>query len=189
MTNPTYRVAQPGDIFLLLVPSAAELDRLRQWQAVLQQRYGGRLVEFPHITCQRFTPPEGQFSEQCIASLQDDLKSQSQFMIYTDGLIQFYAPYWGTQVLRWRVQENDDYAKFRDKLDATLSKTRCPSHFDRLRHATCTALDLEQAVNLEPNPGDGPFPAPLFKARELLVSKLVDENRFEFLDTICLPET
>jgi hypothetical protein len=188
MSKPGHLVAQPGDIFLLLVPSNNEKQRLRQRQADLQARYGGEPVAFPHITCQRFTPPEGQFPEACIASLKGELKAQPQFTIFTDKLIQFHAPYWGTQVLRWRVQESEEYAGFRELLDAALSKLKCSSHFKRQRHATCTALDLEDVVDLESNPAEGAFPAPLFIAREMLVSKLVDGNQFQILDNIYLPD-
>ena len=43
MTSPNHRIAQPGDIFILLVPPAQELHLLRQWQTELRARFGGRL--------------------------------------------------------------------------------------------------------------------------------------------------
>jgi hypothetical protein len=186
MTNSKARVAKPGDIFLLLVPTAQELHHLRQQQTMLQARYGGQMVPLLHITCQRFTPQEEAFEASCIDIFKMELQNIQPFTIYTDKLIQFFAPYWQTQVLRWRVQETEVYASFRDKLDMTLTKTNCRSQFDRFRFASCTALNLENPIVLEENTPGFSFPAPLFTAKELLVSKLEDENHFEILSTITL---
>jgi hypothetical protein len=118
--------------------------------------------------------------------LKGELQSIPAFPVFTDRVIQFFAPYWGTHVLRWRIQETYAYAKFRDTLDLTLTKIDCPSHFDRLRHASCTALNLEEKVALEVNPTGRTFPTLLFTARELLVSQLVGDNDFKIIETISL---
>jgi hypothetical protein len=186
MAHPQTRVAKPGDIFLLLVPTAQELHHLRQQQTMLQARYGGQMVPLLHITCQRFTAQEEALEASCIDIFKKELSDIQPFTIYTDMLIQFFAPYWQKQVLRWRVQETDEYASFRDRLDVTLKKTNCCSQFDRYRFATCTALNLENPIELEENPPGFSFPAILFTAKELLVSKLEDENQFEILSTITL---
>jgi len=188
MTNPNIRVAHPGDIFMLLVPTAQELHQLRQWQTALQARYGGSVVDHIHITCQRFTPQDHKLAVECIEKLQTDLKSTPVFQLYTDELVQFFAPYWGIQVLRWQVQETTAYGKFRDQLDMTLSQINCPSHFNRMLHATCTAINLPSAGSIESNPLPWQFPAPLFKARELLISQLVSGEQFTILETIILPD-
>ncbi len=186
MTSSNRRIAQPGDIFLLLVPSAQELHLLRQWQAELQDRYGGWIVDHVHVTSQRFTPRQDQHAEPCIDPLIEELQKLKTFPIFTDMLIQFYSPFGGTHVLRWRVKETDYYAEFRDKLDNILLKINCPSHFDRLRHATCTALNLEHKVELTAKTPGRIFPAHLFNAREILISQLTDKNNFNILETIIL---
>jgi len=181
-----HRVAQPGDIFILLVPSAQELHLLRQWQEELQTRYGGKPVSHIHITSQRFTPLQQDLEKTCIDKLNEDLQNLHSFPVFTDMLTQFYAPYWDTKVLRWRIQETNAYAAFRDILDNILLNINCPSHFDRQRYATCTALNMDHEVDLESNPPGRLFPALLFTARKLLISQLVDKNDFEIIETINL---
>jgi hypothetical protein len=186
MAVVNHRIAQPGDIFILLGPSAQELHLLRQWQADLQTRYGGKLVNHIHITSQRFTPQQRLLEESCVELLKNELQNLQSFPIFTDKLIQFYARYWDTLVLRWRVQETDTYTKFRDVLDQTLEIVQCPSHFDRQRHASCGALNLDVRSDLENNPPVRNYPAYLFTARELLISKLIGDNEFEIIETIGL---
>ena len=180
------RVAKPGDVFILLVPSAQELHLLHQWQLELQARYGGQIVNHIHITSQRFTPRLGVLERSCIQYLKEVLESIPSFPIITDMVIQFFAYYWDTHVLRWRVQETDAYTKFRDVLDMTLTKIDCPPHFDRLRYTSCTALNLNGEVDQEPHPPTRTLPADLFTARDLLISQLVGSNEFKIIETITL---
>ena len=184
MNNSDHRIARPGDIFLLLVPPARELHRIKAWQANLQSRFGGRILPDPHITCQRFTPAQGLSTADCLRNLAGELGSIRPFPIYTDRLIQFHAAYWQTQVLRWRIQETDEYAEFRDRLDITLQRIQCPSHFNRLRHATCTAIELDQPTDLPQKIATAGLPAILFTARTLLVSELLESFEFDILQTL-----
>jgi len=147
MINNNQRKAQPGDLFILLVPSAQELHHLRRWQSELQAQYGGQKVDFLHITCQRFTPHNGQSEESCIKSLKNYLNDSQSFTIFTDKIIHFYAPYWEKMVLRWRVQDTGEFKLFRSRLAAVLSKNNCHSHFNRIRYASCTILNLDEMID------------------------------------------
>jgi len=147
MINNNQRKAQPGDFFILLVPSAQELHHLRRWQSELQAQYGGQKVDFLHITCQRFTPHNGQSEESCIKSL---------------------------------------FKLFRSRLAAVLSKNNCHSHFNRIRYASCTILNLDEMIDTKVIPPDPFSPVPLFTVRSLLISKLNTEGKFETLETIKL---
>ena len=186
MNSSNPRVAQPDDIFILLVPTAQELHHIHHWQAQLQNQYGGQPVEHIHITCQRFTPRETQDEFLCIEALKEKLTQFSPFIIYTDKLLQFHAPYWQTDVIRWRVQETDDYAEFRDQLETTLQNIRCPSHFNRLRHATCTALNTNRRIQMDEKQFDIGLPQPLFTAKKLVISQLKETGQFEILETLFL---
>ncbi|MFH1634829.1 MAG: hypothetical protein ABIG63_12605, partial [Chloroflexota bacterium] len=98
MPTPNQRLAQPGDIFVLLVPVAQELQLLRKKQAELQAQCGGQIVDHVHITCQRFTPPWMQFAATCVATLTKEIRAFAPFPVFSDGLVQFRAPYWQTHV-------------------------------------------------------------------------------------------
>jgi hypothetical protein len=178
----TPRIAQPGDIFILLVPTGPELKQLRHKHAQLQTQYGGRLVDPIHITVERFSPENGQFTQDCIAPIKKTLHRVRPFQLTVDALIQFFAPYWQSQVLRWRVAESPTWSDFRDLLENTLSEIGCPSHFVRRRHATCTILRLDHKVNLSSEARD--FPRPLFTARHLWISMLKEDGLFEILEKL-----
>jgi hypothetical protein len=188
MLNNNHRKAQPGDHFVLLIPTAQELHHLRQWQSELQAQYGGQSVDFLHVTCQRFTPKKNQSEGACIKNIKLFLEKTRIFSLYTDKVIHFYAPYWDKMVLRWRVQDTGEFIKFRTNLTAFLSKNSCDSHFERIRSASCTILNLNEEINsnlLSPEL----FPSvPLFTVRSLLISKLNTERSFETLETINLYE-
>jgi len=184
--SPFRRIARPGDIFILLVPMAQELHLLREQQQVLQSRFGGEIIDFVHITCDRFSPEQQNEENACIELMKKKLKTLPSFMIYTDQLVQFFAPYWDEEVLRWQVQETEQYSQLRDILATSLLQTGCGSHFERNKPTTCTALRLEGKINFFPLGSSVSFPAPLFKANKLWVSKLVQENKFEILEKIRL---
>jgi hypothetical protein len=178
------RVAQPGDLFILLVPNGEELVSLQQWQMDLQSQYGGRRVEPMHITVERFSPEHTTFAGDCLTILRPILEMVKPFPIFSDQLIQFYAPYWQQHVLRWRVQETPGWLAFKEITTLALAEVGCPSHFVRERHATCTALFLESEADLDSNPPGIHFPASLFTAREVLISLLEAPEQFTILDTI-----
>jgi len=180
------RVAQTGDIFILLVPTGPDLRRLKEWQVDLQSQFGGQIVDFMHITCQRFSPNEDHFEDICITNLVRAFEDTENFPVTTDKIIQFHAPYWRKFVIRWRVQETPQYQGFRNLMESILLKINCPSHFSRLRHASCTALNLETKVDIPDSIQQLQFPRSLFTARELQVSKLHSDNQFEILATINL---
>jgi hypothetical protein len=187
-TEKKYRIAQPGDVFLLLIPIGSDLERLQLWQSELNSIYGGQIANFIHITCQRFSPEEDKFEVECITRLEQAFHNLASFPIFTDKIIQFYAPYWGRYVLRWQVQETETYKSFRNLMDSVLSKLKCPSHFSQLRHASCTALDLNNKQDFIKVAKNRKFPEYLFTAKELLVSKLHPDNQFEILTTITLQD-
>ena len=182
--NSPHRIARPGDIFLLLVPSGEELVILRDKQQKLKSLYGGEIVDFVHITCERFSPEDGMEESFCIDYLRRNVTALSSFNLYAENLVQFYAPYWEKEVLRWQVKEAENYVRLRHILAASLKETGCGSHFDLARPTTCTALRLGEKIGLKP---ETTFDIPstlLFKANHLWVSKLIREEEFKILAKI-----
>jgi 2'-5' RNA ligase len=178
----TPHTAKPGDIFLLLVPTGKDLEYLRQKSKKLHQRYGGQLVDPIHITVERFSPGEGQFPKECVQKIQKNLQGIQPFQLRTDSLIQFFAPYWQSPVLRWRVENSAQWKNFRNHLENTLREAGCPSHFTRRRHASCTILKLEKKIPLPENASK--VAQPLFTIREIRISQLQLNQAFEILEKI-----
>ena len=176
--------AQPGDIFLLLVPIGNDLKRLRGEQLSWQVRYGGHPVEPIHITVERFTPTNDQLPQDCVRTLHKRIFEIESFPIEADGIIQFFAPYWQSYVLRWRVHASPAWIDFRERLKVALEQINCPSHFTRRRHATCTILILEDKIDLPQEKNH--LSMPLFTAWDLRISTLNEDGQFEILETLKL---
>jgi len=176
------RIARPGDVFILIVPTDDDLERLRNQHLELQNKYGGQVVEPIHITVERFSPEEGTFTEDCIPTIKECVAKLQPFPISADALIQFYAPYWQSFVLRWRVKETPIWNNFRDLLEDTLNEVHCPSHFTRRRHASCTILKLDKEINLPGHPLM--VTQPLFMIQELWISLLREDHQFEILEKL-----
>jgi hypothetical protein len=176
------RVAQIGDIFILLVPTAQELQQLRKYQSELQLHIAGEIVDHIHITCQRFSLRDDQEIEDCLTPLKTVLNVHRPFPIYTDRIIQFEAPYHQHYVVRWRIKATKAWVNFRDSLDAVLNRIDCPSHFHRRRYASCTALNTRSRVDIDPGRLEYQFPHFLFNAQNIVISQLQRDNKF---GTIC----
>jgi len=185
MSSPK-RVAQIGDIFVLLVPSAQELQQLRKYQSELQSHYGGEIVDHIHITCQRFALRGDQEIEDCLSPLKKVLKVHIPFPIFTDKLIQFEAPYHQQYVVRWRIKGTKSWKNFRDSLDVALNQNNCPSHFRRRRYASCTALNTNSRVEINPDQLQFQFPNFLFTARHIVISQLRKDHGFETVSKFSL---
>jgi hypothetical protein len=179
-----HRVAQPGDILFLLTPAARELQRLRSHQIKLQARYGGKIFEHIHITCQRVSLDGEHTTFEFIEQLDKRVKSLKTFPLFADNIIQFYAPFWQTQMLRWRIQDTDPWMKFKYDLRDILSAMNSPSHYDRIRRATCTALVLDSDVNMDLSEMLPTFPLHLFMASQIEISRINKQNDFEYLGTV-----
>ena len=93
------RLAQPGDIFVLLVPSEDELPALLQRQLALQARFGGRPQKDMHLTCQRFSLPDDRLLEDLIRRLETRLSAPAPFPIVALDVMQYNSPFWDTDLL------------------------------------------------------------------------------------------
>ena len=182
--NQPPRAAQPGDIFLLLLPTGEDFARLEQEQDSWKTRYGGQLVRPIHITVQRFSPNKNQIPKDCVNTLRVNLSGMQPFAVDADAIIQFFAPYWQSYVLRWRVKSTPAWSNFRDHVKTVLDQIHCPSHFQRQRHATCTILKLNDKVDLPSATTE--ISLPLFTVREILISTLKEDGNFEVLERIKL---
>lgn len=184
-TDPNNRIAKPGDIFLLLVPMAHDLQHLKRKRDHYAELYGGHKVDFMHITMQRFTPINRGVVE-CTEAISHTLNQTRSFMVYTDGIIQFSAPYWGKQVLRWRIAETAELSQFRSIIKDTLQQLDCPTLFHRIRKSTCTMLTMKNPVELNLEHSTINPPQRLFHARNVIISQLQTNLGFKTLETISL---
>jgi len=170
MTNTKRpRVAQPGDTFILLVPSAQELHHLHRKQNEFRNQYGGQLIDHIHITSERFSPKRTTSPKECSAVLRHHIGSLEPFPVFS-----------------WRIQDTAAWLDFRNLLTKTLKGVGCPSHFDRHRRATCSILALDDPVNLSEKHNGANNSQKLFTAKEVVISRLQKNYQFEIIETIQL---
>ena len=194
MTNEL-RMAQAGDICVLLYPETEERMLLRSEQELLVKAFGGWVVPEPHITLQRFridrsqraataTQEEDGFRplnlNHIIEITQEALSRLAPFPICATGLTQFLAPFWGTYVLRWEVERDAAWTQLIRTLDSSLRSNGCELHYNHEIVPTCSAVDLTRLVRMDEAPLFA-FPRPLFTARRVLFTGVLGMNDFETL--------
>lgn len=179
------RSAQVGDVCVLLVPGLEELAALRRTQESLAQAFDGWLTPEVVIACQRFDLPEEQKMPDILAALSRSVAGLPSFPVYSDGLVQFHAPFWQAHVLRWQVQESPEWKDFITNLDAALQSAGVEPHYPHDRPFTCSAVDLITPVQLEYAP-KMTFPRLLFTARQVVFSKVLGLNDFKTLASASL---
>ena len=177
--------ARPGDLFILLFPTEAELPLLRRYQSTLQAQYGGRIYEELHITVQRFAPSPAQKLPDVLQALTSHVAQVQAFPIFAAALAQFYAAFWGTYVLRWRIQETPAWRAFRSQVETLLQSINCPPHYPSAQASTCSALETDDAVSLAPC-SELSFPCYLFTARHIVISRMERPGQFEHLASVML---
>lgn len=106
--QPFVRMAQTGDVCLLLMPSRDELAAIREWQVALQAIFGGRVAADVHLTLQRFAVRDETMLTQIGEQLRWRLSAVSPFAIQTNGLAQWQSVTRQSHLLRWRIALDDD---------------------------------------------------------------------------------
>jgi hypothetical protein len=181
------RIARPGDVCVLLEPAEGEIAGLRQRQAALQARFGGRPHERVHLTCQRFELQDERPLPDLIRLLRSGLVVVRPFSIVAVSLVQLEHPFWRSRLLRWCIQSSDDLRRLGRIVERTLAAVGIAPHFSLAsgwEPTLLTALDGIPEVDLERNLDDIPFPHHLFTARRVVLSRIRGHRQFEILETI-----
>ena len=183
------RIARPGDVCVLVEPAEDEITGLRQRQAALQARFGGRPHERVHLTCQRFELQDEHPLPDLVRLLRRGLGAVRPFPIVAVSLIQYESPFWRSRLLRWRIRPSDDVRRLGRIVERTLAAVGIAPHFSLAsgwEPTLLTALDGIPEVDLERNLDDIPFPHHLFTARRVVLSRIRGHRQFEILETIRL---
>jgi len=183
------RIARPGDVCVLLEPAEDESADLRQRQAALQARFGGRPQERVHLTCQRFELRDEHPLPDLVRLLRSGLVVVRPFSVVAVSLVQLEHPFWRSRLLRWRIQSSDDLRRLGGIVERTLGAVDITPHFSSAsgwEPTLLTALDGISEVDLERYRDDIPFPHHLFTARRVVLSRIRGYRQFEILGTVRL---
>jgi hypothetical protein len=113
------------------------------------------------------------------------MASEKSFLISSGNYIHFFSPFWGFYALRWQVLIDETWRHFRNKVETSLEDIGVTPHYPPEKPATCTALNLGHEINANDLALDI-FPFPLFKARKIVISRIIQRAEFEILDTFSL---
>jgi hypothetical protein len=178
------RTARPGDVCVLLEPGEEEIPALRQRQAALQARFGGRPHARVHLTCQRFELPECVSPAELIQRLTERLAGMPPPPVVATSLVPFESPFWGSRLLRWQIAPTAPLRRLQALLEEALASMDIALHYPSGANWTpslVTALEGIGASDQE-SPLEMPaFPHLLFTARHVTLSRIVARGRFEIL--------
>lgn len=177
---PETRVAKPGDLCVLLLPDDAERLILRRKQEELNAVYGGWLVPEPHITCQRFRLGSAPNYHAVSEAMRAALSALPPFTVYAASITEFLSPFWGTYVIRWRVQEDEGFQAFLKTIDQTLLASGCEIHYEHDFPPTCSAVEVSRPIRLD-IPAQFSFPQALFMGHRVMVTGILGMDEFETL--------
>ena len=179
----TIRLAQPGDMFVLLEPSAQEAICLRQRQLALQARFGGQPHELVHLTCQRFTLGDESRVNGVIDRVVG-LHTQPPLDLVAISLIQFEHAFWGSRLLRWQVRVTDELHCFCRLVDDILTQAGATVHYPwstSWENKSVTALENVPPVDLDSSLAETEYPHQLFDVCQVVLSRIADQSVFEIL--------
>jgi hypothetical protein len=182
------RPAQPGDICVLLAPSADETAHVvRPRQRYLQTLFGGRPTEFVHLTCQRFI-----IQDELMPTVAQQLRTQTAAVqplsILATSLVPWNSRNQQLRVLRWSIALTRDLRRMAALIADVLAKTgAAPLYVSGWQPTLITALEGINELTVDPNfLADQSFPFPLFLAEQVVLSKIKAIGEYEILDTIPL---
>jgi hypothetical protein len=186
------RIARPGDVCVLVEPSAREIADLRQRQMSLQALFGGRPQERVHLTCQRFELSDERLLPSVMRRLRSELAAVRPFPVVAVSLVQLAHPFWGSRLLRWGIRGSDDLRRLGMIVEGALVALGITPHFSAASGwgpTHVTALEAVPEADLDRYRGDVAFPHQLFVARHVVLSLIKGRGQFEILGAIRLSES
>lgn len=179
------RIAQPGDLCILLEPcDPGEIAALQQHQMELQRVYGGQVMEPVHLTSQRFTLEHPQQYQALLDELGRLAERWQAFTVSASGLLPFHSEYRRAHIIKWKILPPDEMMNFSSQLEQILTNIGGTSLYPPGWVSTLvTALTGIDPACTSEEP-DLLYPQPLFTPGILTVSRIHSPTEFEILEQI-----
>jgi hypothetical protein len=171
-------------MFVLVKPDVSELTPMRQLQAALQARCGGKPYDDLHVTVQRFRLLEAVDLYAVLARLETRLTPLEPLPLLAGRLVRTHHHLLQTDILRWEVEVTATGKLFADLVREGLVAAGVSPHLPDWRpHATAL-------VEVPPGNNDPSIalhrPQQLFVARQVTVSQLLGQGQFRVVGSIPL---
>ncbi len=177
-TPPAFRKAEPGDCFLLFVPSAEELKILQSLLGQFQTIYEGFSVQVIHLTCQRFSLKDSQV-DKVVTALQKNLCNEP-FPLVADTYQISSSRFTKKQSLSWALIDRSPWYAFREKVNACLKSLKILPHYTNTIKGHFTLLYEITHTEFEDHLVEQ-FPRQLFEAKTLKLSRMNETFKFDEL--------
>jgi hypothetical protein len=179
------RVAQAGDICVLLEPDSLETSPLRLLQSQLRSSFGGNLQERVHFTCQRFSLSAGAQLPGVIRALRQHLSGIQPFAVRANRLELVNHPFWEFCVLRWDLHRSDEMLTFARCVDDALLYAGMTPHYPAGEGWRPHVTALEAVVWPTGYHLNGTHKGQLlYTARRVALSQVLPGKHFQILATI-----
>lgn len=186
------RTARPGDVCVLLEPGEKEVPKIREIQTSLQALLDGYPHERVHLTCQRFSLEEGALLAAAIDQIGVRVASLSPVSVTADGFVIVESPFWQSRLLRWRIQVTEDLRRLVTAVEGGLAAAGVRPHFPSAVGWMPTLVTALEGFPMREDTDDRlraqAFPEYLFTGRQVVLSRIVGQRRFDILRTIQLAE-
>ena len=176
-------VAQPGDLFVLLLPDEDEAVALRARQEALRGRYGGQPHAPVHLTCQRFAAPDAASIAALTGRVRLDLAGVKPCPVWAASLTAYRSPFWQTRLLRWSIAPSAEFLALLAAMRTLLDDVHLPAHYPWTRSpsspAHVTALEgIDEREITAAELAEG-LPHRLFVGRRVVLSRLLSGRSFD----------
>ncbi len=186
------RTARPGDVCVLLEPGEEEVPKIREIQTSLQALLGGYPHERVHLTCQRFRLKEDNLLTAVIEQLDARVASLPPVSVTADAFVVMESPFWQSRLLRWRVQITEDLRRLVTAVEDGLVAAGARPHFPSAAGWMPTLVTALEDFPKREDAGDKlraqAFPKHLFTGRQVVLSRIAGQRKFDILRTIQLSE-
>jgi hypothetical protein len=171
-------------MFVLVKPEVSELTPVRQLQAALQARYGGKPYGDVHVTVQRFRLLEAVDLYAVLARLETRLTPLQPLPLLAERLVRTHHHLLQTDILRWEVEVTAAGQLFAALVREGLVAAGVSPHLPDWRPHATALVDVPLGNN--GSAIDLHRPQHLFVARHVTVSQLLGQEQFRVVGSIPL---
>ncbi|MBI3943241.1 MAG: hypothetical protein HY326_09535 [Chloroflexi bacterium] len=186
----TIRPAKPGDICVLLEPSAKEeISLLHRYQLSLQSQFGGKLIHPVHLTCQRLELPKESRLAELVERIEQVAASSQPFPLMALATTPLFSSFRGFNILKWQIELTGNLRTFIFAVTEALHASGAiPLYRPGWVPTLITALEDIEASEVDRRLHDSLFPYPLFNACRVEISRIKGPTDFETLAEVHFPQ-
>jgi len=169
------RSAQPGDIFILLLPEEKTQPVAFPWQRRLQAQYGGQCTQPLHVSLQRFTCADPSYLTAFKNTLQAAISRVKPLSLEGIALQPLFSNFRQNYILKCRLQQNEAINSLAAMISQQLQQHNLTPDFPWCPELVTVLEDIDRTATDEILLHS---PETLFVGSTLLLSRVVARNEY-----------